>query len=301
MSLLVTGSIGIDTVETPAGRVDGVLGGSTIYFSLAAAAYSAVRIVGVVGEDFDMGLLEPLAARKIDTGGLEVRAGSKTFRWHGRYAGAMDAADTVEVDLNVLAEQSPPIPDDYLDSQYVFLANTHPALQLEIAQRFSNAKLIFCDTMNLWIENEPEALRRTLGAVHGLVLNEGEAALLTGTPHLVEAAEKIRKLGPKYVVIKKGSNGSLFLSDDDLFALPAYPTKRIVDPTGCGDSFAGAMMGYLAKVGTLDRDAFRAAIARGTVAGSIVLESFSVEASATATQAEIDRRLGVLKDMVSFE
>ena len=300
MSLLVTGSIGLDTVETPTGRADDALGGSAIYFSLAAALFNHVRIVGVVGDDFDGKLLQPLIDKGVDTAGVEVRSGSKTFRWHGRYIEAMDDRETVSVALNVLAEHGPPIPPAFTDSRFVFLANTHPALQQEFVRQLSGAELIVCDTMNLWIENEADALRETVGLVHGLVLNESEARLWTGKANLVTAGREILKFGPRFVIIKKGEHGSLLVSHDDLFLMPPYLTENVVDPTGCGDSFAGGMMGYIAAQGRWDRGILRSAMARGSVVGSLVLESFSIDALASKTAAEVDQRLTTLRNMIQF-
>ncbi|MBU0638756.1 MAG: sugar kinase [Planctomycetes bacterium] len=301
MSLLVAGSIGIDTVETPGGRADDVLGGSAIYFALAASLFTEVRVVGVVGEDFDMNLLAPLRERRIDLRGIEVRPGSKTFRWHGKYFGTMNERETVSVELNVLGEQGAPVPEEFIDTRLVFLANTHPQIQRTCAERMASAELVVCDTMNLWIANELEELRRTLGCVHGLVANDEEARLLTGRSDLVGAGREILELGPRFVVIKKGEHGSLLVMDDDLFLMPAYPTARVVDPTGCGDSFAGAMMGYLAAKGWHDRATLRSAIACGTVVASFVIESFSIEALAATTPADIKRRTAELAGMVRFD
>lgn len=301
MSLLVTGSIAIDSVETPSGRVEGVLGGSSVYFSLAAALFAPVRLVGVVGEDFETRLLEPLRAKGIDTSGVEVRRGSRTFRWSGKYVGAMNEAETLKVELNVLAERGATIPPAFADSQFVFLANSHPALQRETAQRMSAARLIVCDTMNHWIEHENAELRKTLSAVHGLVLNEGEARLLTGKANLITAGREILRLGPRFVVIKKGEHGSLLVSQDDLFVMPAYPTEKTIDPTGCGDTFAGAMMGYLTSLGRFDRRAIRAAMARGSVVASFVIESFSIDALAGVAADDVDRRYRELAAMTQIE
>jgi sugar/nucleoside kinase (ribokinase family) len=301
MSLLVTGSIGIDSVETPHGHVADVLGGSAIYFSLAASLFSPVRLVGVVGEDFEMRRLEPLRARPIDVSGVEIRKGSRTFRWQGRYAGAMNEAETVGVQLNVLAERGATVPPQFLDSRCVFLANTHPALQRSFAARLSRAELIVCDTMNLWIQNERHELTKLLASVHGLVLNEGEARLLTGQSNLITAGREILSLGPRFAVIKKGEHGSLLVSRDDLFLMPAYPTSQAIDPTGAGDSFAGAMMGYLTAAGRFDGTALRSAMARGSVVASMVIESFSIGGLASATVADVDHRLAALRDMARFE
>jgi sugar/nucleoside kinase (ribokinase family) len=297
MSLLVSGSIAIDSVETPSGRVMGVLGGSSVYFSLAAALFTKVRLVGVVGEDFDLGLLAPLRERGVDTSGVEVRRGSKTFRWTGKYSGAMNEAETLNVELNVLAERGAAIPPAFADSQFVFLANSHPVLQRDVAQRMAGAKLIVCDTMNHWINNESAELRKTLAAVHGLVLNEGEARLLSGKTNLASAGRAILTLGPQFVVIKKGEHGSLLVSGDDLFVMPAYPTENTIDPTGCGDTFAGAMMGYIAAAGVCDRGTIRSAMARGSIVSSFVIESFSISALATVTAADVERRHRELIEM----
>lgn len=300
MSLLVSGSIAMDTVETPSGRVENVLGGSSVYFSLAAALYSRVRLVGVVGHDFDTRLLEPLRERGVDTAGVEIRPGSRTFRWTGRYTGAMNEAETLSVELNVLAERGAPIPLEFADSRFVFLANSHPTLQREVAQRMAAAKLIVCDTMNHWINNEPAELRKTLAAVHGLVLNEGEARLLSGKQNLASAGRAILGLGPQFVIIKKGEHGSLLVSTDDLFVMPAYPTENTIDPTGCGDTFAGALMGFIAAEGACDRGTIRAAMARGSIVSSFVIESFSIEALARVTPADIERRHRELVEMAKI-
>lgn len=302
MSLLVTGSIGIDTVETPLGRAENVLGGSAVYFSLAASLFTEVRMVGAVGGDFDFAHFNPLKERRVNVSGVEVRPGSRTFRWHGKYEGAMNEAHTVDVQLNVLAERGAKIPEQFLDSRYVFLANTHPTLQREFASQLHRAALIVCDTMNLWIINEPAELKKTLAKVHGVVLNEGEARMLTGRSNLISAGRDILNLGPQFVVIKKGEHGSLLMSDsEDLCALPAFPTEEVRDPTGCGDSFAGAMMGFLAAGGRHDAPALRSAIARGTAVASCVIESFSIEALTRVTPDEVDRRLRLLAQMGRFE
>lgn len=302
MSLLVTGSIGIDTVETPAGRAENVLGGSTIYFALAASLYSEVRVVGAVGEDFDLHVLEPLRRRGIDLSGIEVRKGSRTFRWHGRYAGAMNEAETVRVELNVLTEQAAPIPAKFRDSQYVFLANTHPLIQSDVADQFPQARLIACDTMNHWIANETAALRKTLQKVHALVLNEGEARMLSGQQNLVLAGREILKMGPRFVIIKKGEHGSLMIGhDEDLFVMLPYPTHNVLDPTGCGDSFAGGLMGYVASTGDISPAGLRAAMARGSVVASFVIESFSIDGLANVTRAQVEARLRVLLQIGRFQ
>lgn len=301
MALLVTGSIGIDTLETPAGKADSVLGGSAVYFSLAASNFTDVRLVAAVGEDFEDSWLAPFEGHTVDLSGLERRAGSETFRWHGKYVGNMAEAETVDVKLNVLGEAGAPIPDAFKDSRCVFLANTHPTLQREVAEQLSSAELIVCDTMNLWIANEADELKKTLGAVHGIVLNDGEARQFTGEDHLVKAARAILSYGPRFVVIKKGEHGSMLVSGEDLFIMPPYPTENVVDPTGCGDSFAGALMGYLDAQGKFDASTLRSALARGSIMGSFVIESFSVERAAAISPNDIEQRLAELRAMVKFD
>ena len=308
MSLLVTGSIGIDTVETPAGKRDNVLGGSAVYFSYASSFFTPVRLVGVVGEDVPAGFLKPLEGRPIDTTGLEVRAGSKTFRWHGSYVKDLNEAQTVEVDLNVLAERAPKLPAAFLDSRFVFLANTHPALQLEMLKNLKDVKLAVADTMNLWIDIERPALLNLLKHIHGLVLNDGEAKMLTGKKNLVEAAHQVLAYGEgglKFVVIKKGEHGSLLCYGKpggltELFTLPAFPTSAVVDPTGAGDSFAGGMMGYLATQGNFSATTLKRALAFGTVVASFTIADFTLDGLSRATRESIDGRYEALKAATAF-
>jgi len=300
MSLLVTGSIGIDTVETPFGKRQDVIGGSAIYFSYAASFFTPVRLVGVVGEDWPGGHRELFKDRDVDTAGLEVRKGSKTFRWHGSYVENLNEAVTVEVDLNVLAERAPKIPANYLESKYVFLANTHPVLQQEMLASMKNPNLAVADTMNLWIQTEREQLCKLLSKIHGLVLNDGEARLLTEKKNLIEAARNVLKMGPKFVVIKKGEHGSLLASKDDTFVLPAFPADKVVDPTGAGDSFAGGMMGYLATQGNYSPATIKRALAFGTVVASFTIADFSLAGLQAATRDAIDQRWHDYKQAMSF-
>ncbi|HEV2292388.1 MAG TPA: PfkB family carbohydrate kinase [Tepidisphaeraceae bacterium] len=300
MSLLVTGSIGIDTVETPFGKHEDVIGGSAIYFSYAASFFAPVRLVGVVGDDAPQKIFEVFDGREVDTGGLEVRKGSKTFRWHGSYVKDMNEAVTVEVDLNVLAERAPRIPENFKDSRYVFLANTHPALQQEMLCCLAAPKLIVADTMNLWIQTEQAELRKLLKSIHGLVLNDGEARLLTGKKNLIDAARDVLKLGPKFVVIKKGEHGCLMCSERDTFVLPAFPAQKVVDPTGAGDSFAGGMMGYLATQGTFSPATIKRALAFGTVVASYTIADFSLGGLKSTDRDQIDQRWHEFKSAMSF-
>jgi sugar/nucleoside kinase (ribokinase family) len=300
MSLLVTGSIGIDTVETPFGKHDDVIGGSAIYFAYAASFFAPVRLVGVVGEDAPKKIFDVFDGRDVDTGGLEVRKGSKTFRWHGSYVKDMNEAVTVEVDLNVLAERAPKIPETFKDSRHVFLANTHPVLQQEMLHSMKSPKLIVADTMNLWIQTEQPELRKLLKSIHGLVLNDGEARLLTGEKNLIDAARDVLKLGPKFVVIKKGEHGCMMCSERDTFVLPAFPAQKVIDPTGAGDSFAGGMMGYLATQGTFSSATLKRALAFGTVVASYTIADFSLGGLMSTDRDQIDDRWHEYKSAMSF-
>ncbi len=298
MSLLVTGSIGIDDLKTPLGEAKGVYGGSAVHFSLAARLFAPVRFVGVVGEDFPPAFRAYLEGLGLELSGLEVRTGSKTFRWSGSYDEVTSDAETVEVALNVLAETGPKVPDAYADSRYVFLAATHPALQSDFIDQLKAPRLIVADTRDLWIHNERNALLHTLKQVTGAILNDVEALLFTGKNNLVLAGRRILEWGPKFVVIKKGQHGVMLVTKDQVAVLPAYPTTQVKDPTGAGDSFAGGMMGYLASVDDLGFDALRNGLARGTITASYTIEDFSTRCIETITLADVDRRLDEYKTML---
>ena len=309
MSLLVTGSLGLDTIETPAGRRDDVIGGSAVYFAYAASFFAGVRLVGVVGEDWPTDMATVYEGRPVDLEGLEKRAGSKSFRWHGSYLKDLNEAESVETDLNVLAEAAPKIPASYLDSTYVFLANTHPALQADMLSQLKDVRLSVADTMNLWIETERDALSDLLTKIDGLVLNDGEARLLTGKKNMVEAAGDVLGMGPKFTVIKKGEHGCLMAwrhpdtktpGDVRTFVLPAYPTAEVVDPTGAGDSFAAGMMGYLATQRSLSPATIKRALAFGTVTASYTIADFSLDGLRRASREAIDDRYERLKAAMSF-
>lgn len=300
MSLLVTGSIGIDTVESPAGKREGVIGGSAVYFSFAAAHFVPVRLVGVVGEDFPPKMLDIFKGRPIDTAGLETRKGSKTFRWHGKYHDDVNYRDTVSVDLNVLAERGPKMPEKFIDSRFVFLANTHPSLQKELLTSLIAPSLAVADTMDLWINTTRNELVDLLRNVQGLVLNYEESKELTGKTNLVAAAREVLKLGPRFCVIKKGEHGAMLCTGDDIFVMPAFPAENVVDPTGAGDSFAGGMMGYLCAQNSYSPENLKRAIAYGTVLASFTIEDFSLAGLATATKEKIEKRLAELKRAMSF-
>lgn len=300
MSLLVTGSIGIDTVVTPFGKSENCIGGSAVYFSMAASFFTPVRFVGVIGDDCPFDLAKVFAGRNVDLAGLEVRHGSRTFRWKGSYQGDMSQAITDALELNVLAEHPPIVPEQFRGSEFVFLANTHPALQIQLLEQLRNPKFVVADTMNCWIDRQTDELKRLLGKINVLILNEGEAKMLTKTDNLAIAADELRKLGPKFVIIKKGANGSMLVGENELFILPGFPTKEVVDPTGAGDAFAGAFMGYLSSIDKTDAKFMRTAIAYGTVIASLVIEGFSMSPIATVGRTVIDARLAQLRQMTEF-
>ena len=301
MSLLVTGSLGIDTIETPAGRRDAVAGGSALYFAYAASYFTPVRLVGVVGDDVPAGLFDVFDGRDVDASGIEKRAGSKTFRWHGSYVQDLNSAESVQTDLGVLAEAGPKIPDKFLDSQYVFLANSHPALQQQLLASIRRPKLVVADTMNLWISIERAELLNLLKKIDGLVLNDGEARLLTEQKNLITAAKQVLSYGPKFVVIKKGEHGCLLVTrDQQAFVLPAYPAEQVIDPTGAGDTFAGGMMGYLATQGHVTPATVKRALAYGTCVASFTIADFSLAGLRVTNREQIDQRWSDLKQAMSF-
>lgn len=300
MSLLVTGSLGVDSIETPFGKRNNVIGGSAVYFSFAAGFFTPVRLIGVVGDDVPARLLNVFKGTNIDTTGLEIRKGSKTFRWQGSYVQNMNEAVTVGVQLNVLAEQGPKIPAKFADSEFVFLANTHPVLQQHLLAGLKKRKLAVADTMNLWINNENRELRKLLKQIDGLVLNDGEARMLTEEKNLVKAARSVLKMGPQFVVIKKGEHGSLLATKDGEFVLPAYPADTVIDPTGAGDSFAGGMMGYLASQGTFSLPSLRRAIAFGTVTATFTIADFSLDGLKAASRDAIDARYLAFKQAMTY-
>ncbi|HIJ67111.1 MAG TPA: sugar kinase [Planctomycetes bacterium] len=301
MSLLVTGSIGIDTVKTPFGFNEDSIGGSAVYFSMAASFFSPVRFLGVVGDDCPFNLAEVFEGRDVDLEGLEVRPGSKTFRWAGSYEENMNERQTDSVELNVLSEAPPSVPAAYSDSDYVFLANTAPALQIELLEQISRAGFIAADTMNHWIVTAGEDLKELLDRIDLLVLNEEEARLLTGQRNLVTAAARILEIGPRVVIIKEGEYGSMMANNDgDCFILPAYPTRVVIDPTGAGDSFAGALMGYLAQAGKVDGTSLRNAMVYGTVAASFTIGDFSIYGIKGAGMDDMEERFNTLRKVTQF-
>ncbi len=300
MPLLVVGSVALDSVETPHGVVENALGGSATFFSYAASFFTPVRLVGVVGEDFPSAHRELLESRKVDTSGLVIQKGGKTFHWKGRYQGDMNTAETLEVHLNVLGTFNPDLSPRFAETPFVFLANGSPVMQLKVLKQATKKKLVVADTMNFWIETQRDELNTLLKHVDGLVLNDGEARMLTEEVNLVRAGFKVLDLGPRFVIIKKGEHGAMFLSANETFVMPAYPVSDVVDPTGAGDSFAGGFMGYLASIGKTDIASMKTALAYGTVIASMNVEDFSLRRFQRTEREEIDRRLEQYRAMMSF-
>ncbi|MFG0318127.1 MAG: PfkB family carbohydrate kinase [Planctomycetota bacterium JB042] len=277
MSLLVVGTVAFDSVETPFGKVDRVLGGSATYFSYSASFFCPVRLVSVIGSDFPEEHLSMLRSRGVDVEGLS-RLDGETFSWSGRYEGDMNEAETLDVALNVYGDYLPRLPASYRDSRYVFLANGSPESQMSVLDQVEKPSLVVADTMNHWITTALDGLKELLKRIDVLVLNEGEAKMLSGEQNLVAAGEQILTMGPRLVIVKKGEYGSFMLSRDGArFAIPAFPVNQVKDPTGAGDSFAGGMMGYLAKNDSRDDGSIRRAMVFGTCMSSFVVEDFSLE------------------------
>jgi sugar/nucleoside kinase (ribokinase family) len=300
MSVLVVGSVALDSVETPFGKAEHVLGGSGTYFSASASHLTPVRLVGVVGNDYPVQQLAPLAARGVDLTGLEQADGA-SFRWRGRYRHDLNSAETLETHLGVFSHFSPKIPAQFRDSPFVFLANIDPRLQLDVLQQVVSPKLVAMDTMNFWIESRRPDLLKLFEHVHLVTLNDGEARQLTEQANLVHAARWILARGPRYVIIKKGEHGAFMFTRETVFFAPAYPLEQVFDPTGAGDSFAGGFIGYLARTGDLSEANMRRAVVYGSAMGSFAVEKFSIERLLELTRAEIDRRVSEFRQLVAFE
>lgn len=300
MSLLVVGSVAFDSVQTPSGHADEILGGAATYFSVAAGLFTPVKVVAVVGEDFGERHMRIFTERSIDTEGLK-RARGKTFRWRGAYAGDMNEAQTLETQLNVFEQFSPKIPANYLNCEYVFLANIDPVLQLHVRKQLPGARLVGCDSMDYWIQGKREDLKRTLASVDVLVVNDAEARMLSGHHNLRRAAAAIGELGPRIVVIKRGEYGAALFADDSSFFTPGYPLDEVRDPTGAGDSFAGGFMGHLARTGDTSEANLRRAVVYGSVMASFAVEEFGLERLLGLSQQGIERRFREFKGLTHFD
>jgi sugar/nucleoside kinase (ribokinase family) len=300
MDILVVGSVAFDSVETPFGRGDDVLGGSATYFSTSASFFTGVQLVAVVGEDFPDESRQFLTSRGVDLAGLQTCPG-KTFRWKGRYGYDLNEAHTLETHLNVFETFHPELPDTYRQAKFVFLANIDPELQLEVLQQVEKPKLIACDTMNFWIDGKRDALIRTLGHVDILVINEAEVRQLADEANLVKASRAVLAMGPKTLVVKRGEYGVLVFTEHSIFSAPAYPLEEVFDPTGAGDTFAGGFMGYLAATNNLSDETIRKATVFGSVMASFTVEDFSLDRLRKLTWSEIEDRFRRFQTLTAFE
>ncbi|MFH1539409.1 MAG: PfkB family carbohydrate kinase [bacterium] len=294
MSVLIVGTIAYDTVETPLEKHERILGGSATYASFVASRMTPTRVSAVIGEDFLPEHLAMFERRGIDMRGVEKKAG-KCFFWAGRYGEDPNARETLATELNVLAEFSPALPAEYEDTKYLFLANVDPEIQLSVLKQCKNLEFSLCDTMNFWIENKRGALDEVLARADCVLLNDEEARMLCGTPNLVTAARRVLEMGPRAVVVKKGEHGAAMFSRDDFFALPAFPLEKVKDPTGAGDTFAGGLIGSVAREGKSDGAAIRRGMVVGTVAASFCVEDFSVGGLESLDEAAIMQRIDFLK------
>ena len=300
MSVLVIGSVAYDSVETPKGKVDRALGGSATFFSSAASLFTKVNAVGVVGEDYDFGDIEYLKNRGVDLAGI-VQVPGETFSWKGVYGEDPNERETIYTRLGVFADFKPEIPESYRDSDYIFLANIDPDLQLEVLSQVIKPKLVALDTMNFWIEGKMDALLRVLKQTDIFVINDSEVRMLTGIGDLFKASRKLLNLGPQYVVIKKGEHGSILMSQKDKFFAPIYPVEEVVDPTGAGDTFAGGFIGYLGGEDRTDWETLKRGVIFGTAAASFAVEDFSVNRLKNISRKDIADRVDAIRDMTIFD
>jgi len=296
-NVLVVGSVALDTLETPHGRADNALGGSATHFALAASRFAPVRLVGVVGRDFPSEHLEMLKAQKIDLSGLQIADG-KTFRWHGRFVGDMSRAETVSVELNVLATFQPKVPAAFVSTPYVLLGNASPDVQIAVLDQLQSPKFVMLDTMNLWIGTQRATLLKLLPRVDAVCINFEEALQLAETTSGATAVRRILDFGAKILIMKRGEHGATLATREGQFTSPSFPTDRVVDPTGAGDSFAGGMLGYLAQAGA-EKNALRRAVIYGSVMGSFAVEEFGTKRIQSVTREEIDTRARSILDMLS--
>jgi sugar/nucleoside kinase (ribokinase family) len=300
MSILVVGSVALDSVETPFGSADRVIGGSAVFFSAAASLLSDVGLVGVVGDDYPFEQLDFLSERGVDLSGVE-RAEGESFYWSGRYTYDLNSRDTLETRLGVFADFKPKVPEALRDSRYVFLGNIDPVLQMEVLDQVRQPQVVICDTMNYWIEGSRDALVELIGRVDIVMVNDAEARQLAGDHSLVGAARWIREQGPRYVVIKKGEHGAILFGPDWMFFVPGFPLEVIFDPTGAGDSFAGGFVGYMASVDSQEPEDLRRAMVYGSAMGSFAVESFSVDRFRGLKEREILHRIMEFREITAFE
>jgi sugar/nucleoside kinase (ribokinase family) len=300
MSLLVVGSIAIDNILTPSERRDGLLGGSATHFSYAASFFTPVELVSVVGGDWPAEHTEFLRRRGIDVSGIQVIPRGKSFRWTGRYEPNLNDRVTLDIELDVFGKFKPVLSPSARRAQYAFLANAAPATQLKTLEQASSARLVVADTMELWIQTAHADLMQLFQRIDGLVINDSEAKLLAQTENLALAGHVVRKMGPKFVVIKKGEHGAMFFSEHETYVLPAFPTETVIDPTGAGDSFAGGMMGYLAEQENFEPETLKTAMAYGILVASFNVEGFGLERMQQITREDIEQRMTAYRKMLTF-
>lgn len=302
MSLLVIGSLALDTIETPFGKAERTLGGSATFISTSASYFTdQVRLVGIVGYDFPQEEIDFLKSKKIDISGLEISKTDKTFHWHGKYDFDLNTRESLVTELNAFEKFDPVISDKFKDSKYVCLGNLHPSLQQKVVRQINKPKLIMCDTMNFWIDGAYDELLETLKLVNLLVINDGEARELSGEYNLVSAARRIMKMGPEIVIIKKGEHGALLFTPEFIFSAPAYPLEKVFDPTGAGDTFAGGMMGWLAKTDDLSDMNLKLAVIYGSTMASLAVERFSLDGIRDLDNSIIASRFKEFKSLSHFE
>lgn len=298
--LVVVGSVAIDHVITPVAERAESVGGAATYFAMAASYLTPVQLVGVVGQDFPRATVDDLTARDIDLTGLQVIPGGKTFRWTGRYRPNMNERDTLDTQLGVFEGFDPALPPGYVNSEYLFLANIQPELQLRVARQMQRTRLVGLDTMNLWIDVARDALLAVMREVDVVMINEDEARQLTGEHNLVKAARALRRIGPKSLVIKRGEYGALLFHDEDVFSAPALPLEDVVDPTGAGDAFAGGFMGFMARGAEPHGENLRAAMIYGSVFASYCVQGFSYEKLANLDADKIQSRFELFRRLTDF-
>ncbi|MEM4658237.1 MAG: PfkB family carbohydrate kinase [Candidatus Methanosuratincola sp.] len=300
MSILVVGSIAFDTIETPFGSAQEVIGGSATYFSLAASLFTKVGVVAVVGEDFGREHLDFLSLRGVDIEGVK-RAEGKTFRWHGRYGYDLSNPETLGTYLNVFESFDPVIPPSYRGAEFVFLANIDPEIQLDVLRKLDRPQIVACDTMNYWIEKKPLHLKRLLRQVDILIINDSETRALAQEPLLVKAARAVLDMGPKVLIVKRGEYGALMFSQEGIFWAPCYPLEEVVDPTGAGDSFAGGFLGSLVASGSRDVGSLKRSVVYGSVVASFTVEDFSIRSLSRVTHEQITKRLSTFLSLSRLE
>ena len=302
MSLMTVGTVAFDDITTPFGRAEKVIGGACTYISWAGSYFTNdINLVSIVGDDFPQSELDALSGRGVNLEGLEIVKGKKSFFWAGKYHDNMNKRDTLVTDLNVLADFDPVLPESYKDSEYIMLGNLTPEIQIKVLEQMkSKPKLVVLDTMNFWMDVAMDTLKQAISKVDVITINDEEARQLSGEYSLVNAAKKIHDMGPKYLVVKKGEHGALLFSDEKVFAAPALPLAKVVDPTGAGDTFAGGFISYIAKTGDTSFENMKNAVVMGSVMASFCVEEFSIEKLKNLSQEEIDKRVGLFKQMTQF-